>query len=173
MEDISNRVPVDSTQISWGGWKVECSSMYMLVNGQSGWHMPWHSHSLYSWAHGHIHLEGPNLEGLHQIAHSLVDCIFVFNDRNFLHGFYWCKDIIARDSHTVHHYRHMWEWNSSWDWIWIASQHYTCSFRVQKSQGISSHTIAEDRLLGFVKLERWGDSGNQFCVQSDCCSHNM
>jgi len=58
---------------------------------------------------------GPSIEGLHDIVHFCVDCIFNFSDATVLHGVDWWWGLFARDCRKVRHYWQLWEQNSSWN----------------------------------------------------------
>ena len=118
-------------------------------------------------------LEVPSLEGLHDIVHVHVNCISGFSDRNFLCGLQWCRGLFARDCRKVHHYWHLWELNSSWDWMRGDTKRHTCSFRMQEGERIGSLRVIEEMLSEWVAYECGGVSAFYFefhyCFRSQIC----
>jgi len=106
-------------------------------------------------------LEGPSLEGLHPMI-LFVSIVFGFTVGNCLCDLRWCQDLFVRDSQNVHHYWHLREQHSSWDWVRRDTQRLTCSFQIQENEVIRGRTLVNDMLSEFVVFEPWGVSGILF-----------
>jgi len=64
---------------------------------------------------GCAQLEGPRLEGLHQIVHLCVNRIFGFGDGNFFRVLLWYQGHFLTDCLKVPHHWHLRDRNPIWD----------------------------------------------------------